>query len=68
MIEDVDGAVHTAKHLLTGAHCEDRHVCQAVDTLIRVGGKGTIDDEAALRIIGVYEIIIFIKASDVGCR
>lgn len=49
--EDVDGAVDTAKKLLARTKSEDRDIGQGVDALVDIGRKGSVDQEAADRIL-----------------
>lgn len=68
MIKDIDIAVNAAEYLLARTHGEDSNISQAMHTLIVAGWQCTIDDEAALCIVRVYEVIVFVEACNVRGR
>jgi hypothetical protein len=68
VVEDIDAVVDTSESLRAWAGSEYWNIRQAVDTLISIGWKSAIHDEAVRVVFWIDEKVIFVEAGDVGGR
>lgn len=68
IVEYVDVVVRAAECILAGSLSVDGYVIQRVHAARAVGRKGAVDDEAALIVVRVDEVILVVKTRDVADR